>query len=141
MRWLVRAISRTATGMVRKLSTQSVGMEVLLKECWFNIGEAGAWNMPHTHPAWWSGVVYISGDFTVEGGEIMFFNPVPRSIQGGYPDHVMLRPEAGMMLLFPGHLSHMVTPYAGTGPRISVSFNIDPLERGDGSISSESGAD
>ena len=28
------------------------------------------------------------------------------------------------MLLFPAYLTHMVTPYAGKSPRISISLNL-----------------
>ena len=128
MKWLVRKISQTSAGLIRQLSSETGNLEILLKECWFNINTYGAWNMPHTHPAWWSGVLYINGDFTVEGGDITFFNPVPNSIKGGYPPHLTVKPEPGLMLLFPGHILHMVTPYKGKSPRVSLSFNIDPSE-------------
>jgi len=35
-----------------------------------------------------------------------------------------LTPKPGMMILFPSWLSHAVTPYRGTRPRISVAFNF-----------------
>lgn len=126
MRWLVRKISRESAGLIRRLSSGTAGVEITLKECWFNILSTGGWNMPHTHPAWWSGVLYISGDFDVPGGNIMFLNPVPLSQRGGYPSSMTVEPQPGLLVLFPGHLSHMVTPYQGQEPRVSVSFNIDP---------------
>lgn len=129
MQWLVRKISRESAGLIRRLSTRTTGLEIILKECWFNVLSPGGWNMPHTHPAWWSGVLYISGDFEAEGGDIMFLNPVPLSQRGGYPSSFTITPEPGLLLLFPGHLSHMVTPYEGRQPRISVSFNIDPVDK------------
>ena len=132
--WLVRRLSLIAANVIRQLTGQSKGVEVMLKECWFNIHRAGAWNMPHKHPAWWSGVLYISGDFDAEGGDIMFFNPVPQSTQSGYPDHKIFKPEPGLVLMFPGYLSHMVTPYKGDEPRISIAFNIDPAVRPDSGI-------
>jgi uncharacterized protein (TIGR02466 family) len=35
-----------------------------------------------------------------------------------------IRPDEGMLLLFPGYLSHAVRPFWGSGERISINFNI-----------------
>jgi hypothetical protein len=35
-----------------------------------------------------------------------------------------VRPENGMMLIFPGWLNHYVHPYWGERERISVAFNL-----------------
>jgi len=32
--------------------------------------------------------------------------------------------RAGSMIMFPGELVHCVNPYAGTRPRITISWNI-----------------
>jgi hypothetical protein len=37
---------------------------------------------------------------------------------------VTLRPEAGLMVLFPSYLPHMVYPHKGGRPRISIAFNL-----------------
>jgi hypothetical protein len=36
----------------------------------------------------------------------------------------LIRPRAGLMILFPAWLSHAVRPYKGTRARISVAFNL-----------------
>ncbi len=129
MPWIVRTIGLAATRFISHLTQGDSGVEVLIKECWFNVHPSGGWNMPHTHPAWWSGVLYVSGEFETGSGDIMFFNPIPESVRGGYPHHKILTPRSGELILFPGHLMHMVMPYKGTEPRVSISFNIDPKER------------
>ena len=35
-----------------------------------------------------------------------------------------IRPEAGMMLMFPSWLRHGVLPYEGTKERLTIAFNI-----------------
>jgi hypothetical protein len=36
---------------------------------------------------------------------------------------VQLRPEAGLVVLFPNWLEHYVEPHEGEAPRICVAFN------------------
>jgi Putative 2OG-Fe(II) oxygenase len=40
-----------------------------------------------------------------------------------YGDPVRVRPESGLLVVFPSWLYHWVHPYAGQPPRIAVSFN------------------
>jgi hypothetical protein len=35
-----------------------------------------------------------------------------------------VRPQAGLIVIFPSWLYHWVHPYAGHTPRIAVSFNV-----------------
>ena len=42
----------------------------------------------------------------------------------GAETSVDIKPTPGMMVLFPGWLSHHVEPWQGTGTRISVAMNI-----------------
>ena len=36
----------------------------------------------------------------------------------------IIRPEEGMLILFPGYISHAVRPFWGKGERISINFNL-----------------
>ena len=109
---------------------------------WANISGAGDANRSHGHPgAFWSGVYWVddggaAADDSVGG---LFEMTDPRGLlpvmyapdlryaiadcedAGGART---LTPKAGMMILFPSWLSHAVTPYRGTRPRISVAFNF-----------------
>jgi hypothetical protein len=62
------------------------------------------------------------------GGALEFFDP-----RGGaeavtapgdpYGEPVRVRPEAGLLVVFPSWLCHWVHPYPGHTPRVAVSFN------------------
>ena len=103
-------------------------------EAWANVSESGHFNMPHVHSAtFWSAVYYVSvGDG--QGGELVLHDPrMPGLImhapqlrdRGPGPDvAAKFEPEPGLMILFPGWLSHSVEPWQGTGQRISVAMNI-----------------
>jgi len=40
------------------------------------------------------------------------------------PTSITLRPEPGMMILFPSYVPHMVYAHRGRQPRISIAFNL-----------------
>ena len=40
-----------------------------------------------------------------------------------YGEPVRIRPEAGLLVIFPSWLYHWVHPYEGQTPRVAVSFN------------------
>jgi len=45
-----------------------------------------------------------------------------------YGEPVRIRPQAGLIVIFPSWLYHWVHPYAGHTPRIAVSFNASTAE-------------
>lgn len=101
---------------------------------WANVARAGSYNSIHNHtPALYSGVYYVSvGEPAPEGsrdGLIEFVDPRPGPHGGPLPTHafnapLIVDPEPGMLLMFPGWLLHYVHPYRGTLPRVSVAFNL-----------------
>jgi uncharacterized protein (TIGR02466 family) len=109
---------------------------------WANISGVGDSNRAHGHPgAFWSGVYWVDdggadADETLGGlFEItdprgllpVMYAPSLRFAVDGCDDAGgarTLTPKAGMMILFPSWLTHAVTPYRGTRPRISVAFNF-----------------
>jgi hypothetical protein len=40
-----------------------------------------------------------------------------------YGEPFRVRPQAGLLVVFPSWLYHWVHPYSGQGPRIAISFN------------------
>ena len=59
-------------------------------------------------------------------------DPRPGPHGGPLPTHAFNRPliidpEPGMLLMFPGWLLHYVHPYRGTTPRVSIAFNLGPI--------------
>jgi len=101
---------------------------------WANVARDGAYNAVHNHtPAVFSGVYYVSvGDPAPEGsrdGLIEFVDPRPGPHGGPLPTHafhapLIVDPEPGMVLVFPGWLLHYVHPYRGRTPRVSIAFNL-----------------
>lgn len=86
----------------------------------------------HLHPtAWLSGVYYVdlpdivrqSGD---HDGWIEFGRPPP--FVHAAPTHAVtvIRPEEGLLLLFPSYFYHRVLPFTAERPRISIAFDVTP---------------
>lgn len=100
---------------------------------WANVNRRGQYNKPHLHPAsTWSGTYYVdAGDPAPEGNELsgllslMHPNPAaPMSFFRMLPQAINVQPADGLMVLFPSYLPHIVYPYDGERPRISVAFNV-----------------
>jgi hypothetical protein len=50
-------------------------------------------------------------------------------LPGLAPSSFTIKPEAGLMVLLPSYLAHMVFPHQGERARISIAFNMrrDPF--------------
>jgi uncharacterized protein (TIGR02466 family) len=105
----------------------------LSMSAWATICRAGAYHAPHSHPdSAWSGVYYVTPgterpDRPISG-VLEFLDPragVEAVTAPGdpYGEPIRIRPEAGLLVIFPSWLYHWVHPYAGQTPRIAVSFN------------------
>jgi uncharacterized protein (TIGR02466 family) len=100
---------------------------------WATICRAGAYHAPHSHPdSAWSGVYYVDAGASCAdrplSGVLEFLDPragVDAVTAPGdpYGEPVRVRPEAGLLVVFPSWLFHWVHPYFGDTPRIAVSFN------------------
>lgn len=98
---------------------------------WGAINRSGHYNTVHLHPqATWSGVYYVDpGDEPQgsSGGLLEFAHPVTASTMTFFPNVLpsarTVRPEAGMLILFPSYLLHSVRMYHGERPRVCVPFN------------------
>ncbi|MEO1573522.1 MAG: TIGR02466 family protein [Pseudomonadota bacterium] len=106
-------------------------------EGWANVLRTGQYNTMHCHPnAVWSGVYYVTDNPTAGthpfSGKLELIDPRPgaaleyreaSSLYGRF----MLSPVAGQIVIFPSWLNHIVHPYFGESPRISVAFNVNPM--------------
>jgi uncharacterized protein (TIGR02466 family) len=100
---------------------------------WANVNRRGDYNKVHLHPgATWSGVYYVdAGDPPSEGtrdaGRLSLMDASPTAqmtfLAGLVRPTLEVAPADGLMVLFPSYLPHMVHPYAGERPRISIAFN------------------
>jgi uncharacterized protein (TIGR02466 family) len=103
-------------------------------DAWANVSGPGAFNMPHVHGGtYWAAVYYVrvgEGD----GGQLVLHDPRMPGLRMHAPGirfsnmgpdvRAEIRPKEGLLVMFPGWLSHSVEPWLGSGERISVAMNI-----------------
>jgi uncharacterized protein (TIGR02466 family) len=104
---------------------------------WANVNRHGDFNNMHTHPgATWSGVYFVdpgSSGPGVDDTALQLSDPNPARTNIFFPDllgaTVRVRPEPGLMVLFPSYVPHAVPPHQGDRPRITIAFNVrkDPF--------------
>ena len=108
--------------------------DTVLVSAWATVCRNGSYHAPHSHPdSAWSGVYYVdAGTITADrslSGVLEFIDPragVEAVTAPGdpYGEPLRVRPQAGLIVIFPSWLYHWVHPYAGHTPRIAVSFNV-----------------
>ncbi len=106
---------------------------------WFHLTRQGGYTSYHHHPmASWSGVYCVdpalSNTAPPASGVLRFFDPrvnvgmfvdpgnsyLDSPYAFGALEHIF---QAGELVLFPSYLYHEVSPYTGSGIRITVAFN------------------
>jgi uncharacterized protein (TIGR02466 family) len=127
--WLTYGVSR----MIDATAGHGTFKGTLSVSAWATVCRAGAYHAPHSHPdSAWSGVYYVDAGANTHdrslSGVLEFLDPragVEAVTAPGdpYGEPVRVKPEAGLLVIFPSWLYHWVHPYAGHTPRIAVSFN------------------
>src|SRR5689334_20834567 len=129
----VGALTTWITWAVSKMVAATAGPDVfkgnLSLSAWAAICRAGAYHAPHSHPdSAWSGVYYVdAGTGNPEyplSGVLEFLDPragaeAVTAPGDPYGEQVRVRPEAGLLVVFPSWLFHWVHPYVGQTPRIA----------------------
>lgn len=97
-------------------------------DCWAIVSEATGHQDWHIHPSGEvSGVYYVAvpggGD---RAGSIAFAPHVLQGDIGDSDEMVVIRPEPGMLLLFPSHIAHRTWPSESTATRICLAFDAIP---------------
>jgi uncharacterized protein (TIGR02466 family) len=125
--WAVRKMIEASAGDGRFKGTLSLS-------AWTAICRAGAYHAPHAHPdSAWSGVYYVDAGTghpdSPLGGVLEFLDPragadAVTAPGDPYGESLRVRPESGLLVVFPSWLYHWVHPYVGQTPRIAVSFNV-----------------
>jgi uncharacterized protein (TIGR02466 family) len=102
-------------------------------EAWANVNRVGDFNRMHAHGmSTWSGTYYVDdGDPPAEeefGTALEITDPCGQRTASFFPavlpPGIFIRPRAGLMVLFPSYIPHMVMPHRGKRPRISIAFNF-----------------
>jgi uncharacterized protein (TIGR02466 family) len=101
---------------------------------WANVNQSGHYNTLHMHPGSdWSVVYYVStGTVSADtpmNGRIELRDPRPAASFARMPGFtsgqpMMIKPQAGMMIVFPAWIEHWVHPFIGDGNRISIAVNV-----------------
>ena len=114
---------------INTIQMETIDYRINFNESWYHITKTNGMHEPHIHPSCsWCGIYYIqSGDN--DSGHTVFENP----IKSTYIDHgnlflnnmniVRIKPEDGMLVVFPSCLNHYQALYEGVEDRIVVAFN------------------
>lgn len=118
-------------------------VEIYITESWLNKTEKGQSHHRHWHPnSVLSAVVYIDGEG--ETGRTKFITSQYDMLEYGMRESNLynskswsVAPETGTMVVFPSNVEHLVDPYDGDKPRITLAINTfvrgpinsDPLVR------------
>jgi len=97
---------------------------------WAVVMEGQGYQIPHIHPyAWLSGVYYARAPACIaaaadHAGWIEFGEPLPEFRCKTPPERRLVRPEEGLMLLFPAYFHHRTVPFRSTETRVSLAFDV-----------------
>ena len=91
--------------------------------------QPGGYHIDHVHPrGWLSSAYYVTlpdvSDADSRAGWIRFGEPGLR-IAGCHAEH-FVRPEPGMLVLFPSYMWHGTVPFETGGTRLTAAFDVVP---------------
>ena len=102
---------------------------------WANVNRRGQYNTLHVHSgSHWSVVYYVTIGQEESGpqfnGLLELRDPRPAAVHGRLPAFmfgraITIRPQPGLLVVFPAWVEHWVHPFVGNGERISIATNID----------------
>ncbi len=104
---------------------------------WATVLERGGHQRPHIHPdGWVSGVYYVCvPDEAVDeqreqsAGSLQFGHPPGQLKSTATPIIRTVLPVEGQLVLFPSYLYHSTVPFEGDRSRISIAFDVLPLDK------------
>jgi uncharacterized protein (TIGR02466 family) len=125
---LLRSAINIATESIRIPPTLEIEFRL---HGWAAVNRKGHYNTAHVHPgSTWSGTYYVdAGDEASDapGALLEFLHPITAAamsfFEGVLPSARLVKPQTGMIILFPSYLQHSVRMYGGERPRICVAFN------------------
>ena len=98
---------------------------------WANVIKSEGFQVPHIHPSGWlSAVYYVKLPKVIhssgQSGWIEFGEPYQDIPRTAVPELFTLRPEEGLLLLFPSYFYHRTLPFRSPDQRISIAFDVVP---------------
>jgi len=129
---LVRHLNRHVAAFAADCAFDLRGRKLRLDSLWVNVLKPGGTHSGHIHPhSVVSGTVYVTvppgaGALKLEDPRLPMLMAAPPRREDAPEEmrsFVYAEPEAGSVFLWESWLRHEVTPHAGKGERISISFN------------------
>ena len=113
--------------LLNTLHSEDNGYQISFVDSWFHIGKTNSVHEAHIHSnSSWCGIYYVeTGD--TKSGATHFRNPAYSTyVDAGsrwLKTETIIKPENGLLILFPSHLEHYQSLYTGKKNRIVVAFN------------------
>jgi len=128
----IEAIKKNINKAINDMAWDLNSQEVTLSNMWAIINKKGAMNQKHHHSnSDLSAAYYVTAKENC--GDIIFYDPRPGKVYkhpfSNKPnllnaDNNGVKPEPGMLVLFPSYLEHSVNPNISDYERVVISFNI-----------------
>ncbi|WP_296820451.1 tetratricopeptide repeat protein [Brevundimonas sp.] len=136
----IRAFFEAIDGPIRRhMKALGEGRDPLRRRNTFNYRISGIWSVrlqpngfheDHLHPqGWLSSAFYVDLPPAVDAGGregwIKFGEPGVKSDPPLGPEY-FVKPEPGMLVLFPSYMWHGTVPFGGDQPRLTIAFDVVP---------------
>jgi tetratricopeptide (TPR) repeat protein len=113
-------------GRVRSRNTGNYS----LKGMWSVRLSSGGFHVDHVHPmGWLSSACYVALPGAVDAGGregwLKFGEPGTPTSPALAPEH-FVRPQPGLLVLFPSYMWHGTVPFADDDPRLTIAFDVVP---------------
>lgn len=109
------------------------GTNLKITTSWFTKTELGGSCLEHIHcNSWYSGVLYFD-DYDTNSAPLTFIKDFPAIfVNPSNPNFLnssslTIKPESGMIILFPSEVRHKVLNHSSSISRYSLAFNIMPI--------------
>ena len=128
----IESISKYINTALTDMNWDIDNQSVKIKSVWAIINEQNAWNQKHHHSNSALSAAYYVAAYD-KCGDIVFYDPRPAPVHNHpiskSPNNLnatvnSIKPEAGMLVLFPSYLEHSVNTNLSDKKRIVISFNI-----------------
>jgi uncharacterized protein (TIGR02466 family) len=128
----ISSIGKNINTVMNDMNWDLTSQFIKITNMWSIINEEGAFNQKHHHSnSDISAAYYVSAHDN--SGEIVFYDPRPARVYKNpiakEPNKLnatinSVKPENGLLVLFPSYLEHSVNPNLSNKKRVVISFNL-----------------
>ena len=128
----IEGIKKNINNSLKDMNWDISLQSVKIQSMWAIINKEGAWNQKHQHAnSDLSAAYYVSAHDKC--GDIVFYDPRAARVYkhpiAKSPNNLnatvnSIKPEPGLLVLFPSYLEHSVKPNLSNEERIVISFNL-----------------